>query len=323
METYSSPKAAPFNESFESVAPKDPSESTDSQPEQNKKNFLILTAFIEQLHKNPTALASFVAVMRQQINRSPSVQPQKPKEIPTKLPQKKTRKKSAPQSPESKISHSRSWETTPIRTKEPPPKSCYHKRQHIIINPAEIKRIQTPDWVDADVSPVIPEVKPILDYEMEKSHIRLEIYENRIIGGVEERFIHPASAINASDLDGELILTPQEELKTKNYKFIDVVQPTPLFWPKRCWDTPENMMTREQNDKVSNEVRIVTEISQSLEIGRGPHSRPPSTSPKIRRSSSSRANKTRANKRARDSILNISFVNYLTDDSDFTDNENF
>ena len=330
MEADSSPQATPASETavFDvSLGKEHLLEASEAQPKQNEKTWLLLSAFFEQLHKNPTALASFAMMMKKQLNKPASTQPLKPKEQPAKLQQKKPRKKnnvinnSNEKKKKSLISHSRSWDKSIIKTKEPPLKSYYEKRQHIIINPAEIRRIHTPDWIESDTENY--QIIPILDFDMEKAHLRLEICENRIIRGTDDRFLHPACAIEKADIDGELVLSPNEEEKLKNYKFVEVKQMTPLFWPARSWDKPETTLNQVQSDKLFSEVKTITDITQSLDIGKYFHSKP-SNSSKVKRSNTApKTNKARNNRKIRDSTLTFSIINYLTDDSDFTDLEDF
>lgn len=322
MESNHEPQQSLNNDLLQVASPKKATKPNDVRPRQNEKN---LWTLIEQIQKNPAALASIFALMKQQI-RPATIQSQKPKEQPQKKRQKRTNSNQQQQqqqnqqsSNDNKIARSRSWEM-PIKTIEPPAKSCYEKRQHIIINPAEIRRIQTPDWAEASEDEKASVSNPIVDFDVEASHLRLEVYESRIIGGTEERFLHPAMAIKASDLDNELVLSPQEELKSKNYKFVEVKQPTPLFWPNRVWDKPETMMNQPLNDILFEDVQKITEITQSLDYM---HYKPPSTSPKLRRSNSSSVSRARIKKRNKESTISISFMDYLTDESDFTDIEYF
>lgn len=321
MESNNAPQQSLNANLLQVASPKKAAKPNEVHPKQNEKN--LWTSLIEQIKNNPTALASFFAVMNQHF-RPASIQSQKPKEQPQKKRQKRTNSNLQQQqnqqlSNETKIARSRSWEM-PTKTIEPPAKSCYEKRQHIIINPAEIRRIQTPDWVEVSEKEKTIVENPIVNFDVESSHLRLEVYESRIIGGTEERFLHPAMAIKASDLDKELVLSPQEELKSKNYKFIEIKQPTPLFWPKRAWDKPETMMTQSLNDILYEDVQKITEITQSLDYM---HLKPQSSSPKLRRTNSSNISRTRIKKRNKEATITLSFVNYLTDDSDFTDIECF
>ncbi|KAK8900314.1 hypothetical protein M9Y10_002637 [Tritrichomonas musculus] len=301
------------------ASPKKVSKPNDVRPKQIGKNFL--TSILEQFQKNPAALVQILASIKQKLPPD-SIQSQKPKEQPAKKRQKKAtlqHQQVQQASNDTKISRSRSWEM-PIKTIEPPAKSCYEKRQHIIINPAEIRRIQTPDWVEKNEKKEEPVKDPIVGFDVEAAHLRLEVYESRIIGGTEERFLHPAMAIRASDLDNELVLSPQEELKSKNYINIEVKQPTPLFWPNRAWDKPETMMSQALNDILYEDIQKITEITQSLDYMRF---KPQNASPKLKRSSSSSVARARIKKKNKELVIPISFINYLTDDSDFTDTENF
>lgn len=321
MESNNGPQQTFNSDLLQVTSPKKVAKPNEVRPKQNEKS--LWTSLIEQIQKNPKALASIVAVMKQQI-RPASIQSQKPKDPPQKKRQKRTNSNLQQQqnqqlSNDTKIARSRSWEM-PIKIKEPQPKSCYEKRQHIIINPAEIRRIQTPDWIEVGEEEKTPDNKPVVDFDIEASHLRLEVYESRIIGGTEERFLHPAMAIRASDLDKELVLSPQEELKKTNYKCIEVKQPTPLFWPKRAWDTPEIMMSQSMNDVLFEDVQKITEITQSLDYM---HLKQQNSSPKLKRSNSTNMTRARIKKRNREAAISFSFVNYLTEDSDFTDIECF
>ena len=281
---------------------------------------LLFKQIIEQIQKNPALIQCF-KVINQQVSTQPQIPPIKspPKKKPPRPP-------SAPPPADTKIAHSRSWEL-PVKMKEPPAKSFYEKRQHIIVDPSQIKRIHTPDWVLHDsnsqnpsTSPKQIENNPITDFDQVASHFRLEVYESRIINGIEKRFQHPANAINASDLDGELELTPTEEKKLQNYEKVDIKQPIPYFWPQRVWDSQEPQMTQTLNNILFSDVQKITQITSSLTFF---HSKSAPSSPKLRRSNSARIPRHKTHKKSKDILLNISFNNYLTDDSEFTDLEDF
>ncbi|KAH0787877.1 hypothetical protein GPJ56_008226 [Histomonas meleagridis] len=259
----------------------------------------ILSTFLKNF-KNPKALSTLarsISAIGQQNNASPTSSNTQKKSKQNKQRTKQKKSNNEQQRAKTKVQK-------PLKIKEPPKKSIYEKRQRIIINPSEIRRIQTPDWTvyEHDDHPEIPSPRSDFHFDIVKEHHRLEVCEYRIINGIDKKYGHPAYCIDAADESEDLNLLPFEIEKYQNYECKVYPQKVPTFWPPRVWDKEDNKFSQDESDQLLS--LIVSSKSLETEVRRVVRSRTPSVKPKSRKS-----------ERSRNSIVKLPMTTFDTDSS--------
>jgi hypothetical protein len=88
-----------------------------------------------------------------------------------------------------------------------------------------------------------------------REHSELEVYECRILSGVDPEHRHPALAVLVkSEAESALVRTEGEEGKGGRYVVVEVDERIPDFWPARKWDRKERMMSAQQSKRVGEEI---------------------------------------------------------------------
>ena len=257
----------------------------------------IFSTFLKNF-KNPKALSTLarsLSAIRQQ-NGCLTTSPNAIQKNPQK--QKNKPKSSSNEQPRTKPKVQKSY-----KIKEPPPRSIYEKRQRIIINPSEIKRIHTPDWTTIAPTDQYESFSSDFNFDIAKEHHRLEVCEYRIINGIDKKYGHPAYCIDAADESEDLNFLPFEIEKSQNYECKIFPQKIPTFWPARAWDKEENKFSQDESDQLLS--LIMTSKSIETEPRRVARSRTPSSKPKSRKISG----------KSRNSIVKLPMSSFDTDSS--------
>ena len=103
-----------------------------------------------------------------------------------------------------------------------------------------IRSISTPDWAEATIDPIHEE--KVEGFDRLGAHRELEIYESRILCGMDPLNFHPVLARKAKEEDRGLVLCLYECEKAQRYETERVKEKIPKFWPARPWDTDETRM---------------------------------------------------------------------------------
>ncbi|OHT08479.1 hypothetical protein TRFO_22991 [Tritrichomonas foetus] len=127
------------------------------------------------------------------------------------------------------------------------------------------RNIYTPDWVEGPLSanPSQPSdshkfseiANKFHDFDIVAAHSKIEVFEARIQMGEDEAHPHPALARVAADECEDVTFSDVEIEKSQRYVTQKVIQPVPLFWPPRVYDTEENMMSVEQTKKFAQAIK--------------------------------------------------------------------
>lgn len=203
-----------------------------------------------------------------------------------------------------------------IRTSTISPSLKSHNYQ--IIPP---KRIKTPDWIMNDEEDAISDesehekkVKNADDFDFVEEHKKIELFENRIIYGIDGCYYHPAQARElALDTVG-VVMSKEEYQKSQRYDCQTLPEKKPLFWPERVWDTSDSTMTQEENDKLKNAIDEINILPKSFPVQPSLRS---SSQQSTKRSHSSSSLKRITPRNP--SIVCINFGLFDTDDEDGTD----
>lgn len=201
----------------------------------------------------------------------------------------------------------------PVKIKEPKSKSLYEKRQTIIINSSEVKRVLTPicnNAISDGSNETIIELPK--NYDLIEQHKRLEVFENRIINGLISKYGHPAYSIKAAEEEENLNLNETEMEKADRYECMETPQKIPNFWPERVWDKPNDIFNKEESDKMK---KLIVSSREVLELSRRIQ-RAKSTS-SITKSSVYRSNSTQKIKQniKKNYIVQLSMIDFETDPS--------
>lgn len=193
------------------------------------------------------------------------------------------------------------------RKKKPEFKHCVsHGVRHSYV--PYIRDISTPDWAgNADVG----EGQKIDGFDVVQSHKNMEIYESRILCGYFPSYAHPILARKALMEDGGLVMTQYEYEKTQRYETQNVKERVPGFWPERPWDTPDVKMSPEETEVLAKRLRDEEEMLLPDQRMRDQYS------PKRSQSG------TPKQKKPKSTLIKVTPVRYMTDDSDCTDIDDF
>lgn len=148
------------------------------------------------------------------------------------------------------------------------------------------KRVLTPDW-DKIVSKETPKKveeeqkfsneedeneneKLWRTFDQSERHRRLEIYENRIIWGLNNEYQHPAQAIKAASEGMTYVLSKEENEKTTRYEQIPCKHIVPKFWEPRVWDKTEDLLDEAKSEEL--QANIVAASTPKLTRPTTPHS---------------------------------------------------
>lgn len=201
----------------------------------------------------------------------------------------------------------------PVKIKEPKSKSMYEKRQTIIINSAEVKRVLTPN--DVEVGNIEETEEKIVlpkNYDLIEQHKRLEVCENRIINGVNNKYGHPAFSVKAAEEEENLNLNEAELQKAERYQCLETPQKIPDFWPERVWDRPDDVLSREDSEKMK---KLIVSSREVLELSRKIQRSKSTTSlPKNSFSRSNSAQKIKQNNK-KNFVIQLSMTDFETDHS--------
>jgi hypothetical protein len=141
-------------------------------------------------------------------------------------------------SPKVTISHSPELSkpgSSPIPRSLTPPANLKKKKKAAKPPPPPVKRIITPDWIDAAL-PTAHQPCETPNFDIVSMHRRLELFESRIQSGADTRYQHPAMSREAAELDPDPILTEEELIKVDRYEDVNLPPVVPRFWPHRMWD---------------------------------------------------------------------------------------
>lgn len=136
------------------------------------------------------------------------------------------------------------------------------------------KRVLTPDWdkVLANEKPKKVEEeqnssnnedeneneKLWRTFDQNERHRRLEIYENRIIWGLNNEYQHPAQSIKAA-ADGMLYVLSKEEFEKSNrYEQIPCKHVVPKFWEPRVWDKTEDLLDEKKSEELQASIEAAS-----------------------------------------------------------------
>ena len=132
------------------------------------------------------------------------------------------------------------------------------------------RRIQTPDWEQNISSNPLPKA-PIVSskqtyqtdiepywgsFDMIEKHRRIELFESRIIWGLDDKHLHPAHALHAASCGIPFVMTSEENKKSNRYENQTVKTVIPKFWESRVWDKPENMLDELQSDTIIDQIQV-------------------------------------------------------------------
>ncbi|OHT13557.1 hypothetical protein TRFO_03303 [Tritrichomonas foetus] len=179
--------------------------------------------------------------------------------------------------------------------------------------------ILTPDWCISNSKNTENQLDTREMTNVE-THQKLEIYENRIIYGLT-KYSHPAYSVQLEQEEEEFIPNETEKLKISNYNSQNVAQKVPIFWEKRSWDTPGDLMSPEENEKLVERIKKdhndLTELENDDLKYKYKYT--------VKKTSSSQMKRPVVkNPVTRGTVLDISNLFYGTDDScDETDGELF
>lgn len=130
-------------------------------------------------------------------------------------------------------------------TKPRPPKKSQFKHcisrgiRHCYV--PYLRNISTPDWTGEAIETMSSE--KVEGFDRAAAHREMEIYESRILCGMDPCNFHPVLARKAKAEDRGLVLCRYEFEKAQRYETQRVKERTPKFWPARPWDTDETRMT--------------------------------------------------------------------------------
>jgi hypothetical protein len=171
-----------------------------------------------------------------------------------------------------------------------------------------MKRIVTPDWVDAaSATPVLPSPATDNALNLLASHQRMELFESRIQSGSDARYKHPAQAREEAKIELNPTLTNEELEKSDRYREVKISPIVPGFWPPRSWDSC--VLGDEMTEKLRSEI---AEMDKLLVFDRL-HGFP-RASGRIRRCGSVSPRRERLN-----SVVRLYESSFATDNEDETD----
>lgn len=197
-------------------------------------------------------------------------------------PQNTTIQIRIPPRPEKKIEYKYEEEDEPeaIQLKIP-----HITRQRVSISPRFLsrpttpnkflqpKRVLTPDWESSRAAtPTTPEPKHFEDdsdeepetiiewnkRDMLDHHKILEILENRIIYGFDDKIQHPAQSIDLIYKGFTVVMSEEEHQKTERYNQENEIHIVPRFWDPRPWDKPDDLLSVEQSDELENKMTLAS-----------------------------------------------------------------
>lgn len=122
------------------------------------------------------------------------------------------------------------------------------------------------------------------NFDFIEAHKRLEIFENRIISG-KSKYIHPACSVRLEQEETEkaeaenrsIVLTEEEVSLSQQYEYengdYDELEnhKIPLFWEKRSWDRPEDLMDESESETLKT---ILNDFNESFFLNRNLSNRP-------------------------------------------------
>jgi hypothetical protein len=172
-----------------------------------------------------------------------------------------------------------------------------------------IRDISTPDWAESRCGKVAS-ISCDGAFDRATVHGLLETYESRIQNGRDKDRLHPALSISAYTEGLELVRSAFETEKADKYEEVRVRTRVPQFWPKRVWDTPEDLMSAEQSQHLSAELAGLQLTGMTAKA------------PSVKAPSGSRPKRS-MKKVVRTNALVLHRISYVTDEEDDTDWEDF
>lgn len=172
---------------------------------------------------------------------------------------------------------------------------------------------------NSDLANDIETLPQTLDFEIFKCHQRMEVYESRILAGVESKYKHPAEVI---EMDKELlytVYTKDECERADRFLTIPENKIIPNFWPSRNWDSAENILDETKTEDLSKRIREVTpNISRFWVLGLNGKG----NVNKVKHSNSSSGFDKKRKCDNHRTIIKLNTIKCMTDDSDdFTEIE--
>jgi hypothetical protein len=136
------------------------------------------------------------------------------------------------------------------------------------------KRVLTPDWdktsdrltekIESRKAAFYDEEEENENEKMWKAfdqierHRRLEIYENRIIWGLNNEYQHPAQSIKAASEGMSFVLSKDESQKAKRYEEMPCKHVVPKFWEPRVWDKPEDSLDETKSQELQDSIQAAS-----------------------------------------------------------------
>lgn len=194
-------------------------------------------------------------------------------------------------------------------------------------SPLQHEEIPLPDWYIQPPTAEEDEKQKISSFDVENMHLRLELNEARINRQKDLIHSNPLQVIQASR-NASYNLDPQRHIKNiqerkEQYTLVIPTQNKPLFWERKGWDKDEEFLNKEQTEKLKKEIEICSSIrfilpdqqkSKKAAVKQVPKA---NNSPKLPKSSIKvTENRKKKSQKKKSFILNISALDYNTDDTD-------
>jgi hypothetical protein len=194
------------------------------------------------------------------------------------------------------------------RSATPPPAAVKKSKKKIRPVSLPVKRIITPDWIDAAPStPAFPAPLAGAGFDLVSSHKRIELFESRIQSGIDTRYKHPALAREAANTSETPIPTKDELAKRDRYQEVNIPAIVPRFWPPRPWDS--NVLADDATETLRAEIAEFNRLPVFNRVDGFPQS------PfKLKRSMSVSPKRNRP-----DPVVALPVSSFVTDDDDDTD----
>lgn len=130
--------------------------------------------------------------------------------------------------------------------------------------PSDHKQIFTPIWYTNDEYERLNRVS----YEQHlkkitEVHFRLEVIENRINNGTDEKFVYSGNAPDIEKYKNPLNMNSKERRLGETYEIIQECNTVPTFWPKRSYDSQNKILTEEESDTLKD---IIIGLDKTVEI---------------------------------------------------------
>jgi hypothetical protein len=166
-------------------------------------------------------------------------------------------------------------------TPPPPTKKKNKKKIKPLIIP--VKRIVTPDWIDAAPSRTLIPAPSDGVFDLIAMHQKIELFESRIQSGQDPHYKHPAMAREAANSDPIPIRNPEDIAKYERYTELSLPVVVPQFWPSRPWD--KDFLRIDESDRLKAVIAELDKPPIFDRIDGVPHSpmkwkKPPSSAPK-------------------------------------------